>query len=220
MADNKNNLAKAVIANALRGGTKIIPEVGALLEQTIYGTKDQVSAKKEADQVKVALAGIRSEIESGAGNVAELLEKVGEQATLSQETATLLHELIDIIRQGESAEPSEVLEKAIETLFQQHGHRLEDVAANIEESASRLEQALETIENIRGLGDDEMAPTDVDRVSLILKLNALGSISLGTLIAAVGASHFVSASAAPQQRVTDLVEWADDARGVPRRKET
>ena len=116
-----------------------------------------------------------------------------------------------VIRQGEMAGPSQALGQAIEALFQQHGHRLEDVAANIEESASRLEQALETIEIIRSQGDDPTAPTDVDRVSLILKLNELNSLSLGMLIAAVGASHFVSASAAPQQRVTDLVEWADGA---------
>lgn len=98
MDESKNNLAKAVIANAVRGGTKIIPVVGALLEQTIYGAKDQVAAQKEADQVKAALAGIRSEIETGTGTVAELLEKVGEQAELSKETSTLLQDLMAVIR--------------------------------------------------------------------------------------------------------------------------
>ena len=96
--ESKNNLAKAVIANAVRDGTKIIPVVGAFLEQTIYGAKDQVAAQKEADQVKAALAGIRSEIETGTGTVAELLEKVGEQAELSKETSTLLQDLMAVIR--------------------------------------------------------------------------------------------------------------------------
>jgi hypothetical protein len=211
LAENKNNLAKAVIANAVRGGTKIIPVVGALLEQTIYGTKDQVAAKKEADQVKAALAGIRSEIETGTANVAELLDKAGQQAALSQETAALLEELIAIISQGDSAEPSEAVEKMVEGLFQHLDDRLEDAVGNVEAAAERLVQALETLETRRSVVGDVTDSTDVDRLSLISALNKLDSVSLGTLIVGLRASHYVSASAAPGQRVTDLLEWAEGA---------
>jgi hypothetical protein len=211
LADSKNNLAKAVIANALRGGTKIIPVVGALLEQTIYGTKDQVSAQKESDQVKAALAGIRSEIETGTGTVAELLEKVGEQATLSQETAALLHELIDMIRQGDLAEPSEAVEKSVEGLFQHLDDRLDGAVRDIEAAADSLVQALDTMETRRSATADLTEPTDVNRLSLIAALNKLDSVNLGTLIVGLRASHYVSASSAPRQRVSELVEWAEGA---------
>lgn len=211
MADNKNNLAKAVIANAIRGGTKIIPVIGALLEQTIYGTQNQIAAQKEADQVKAALAGIRGEIETGTVAVAELLEKVGQQAELSKETSTLLEELIAIIGQGESAKPSQAVERAVEVLFQNLDDRVEDAIGNVEAAADRLVQALETLETRRSVVDDVTGTTDVDLLPLIAALDKLDSVSLGTLIVGLRASHYVSASAAPGQRVSDLVEWAEGA---------
>ena len=212
MAENtKNTLTKAVIANAARGGIKAIPFAGALIDQMIFGTMDQVEASRQAAHLRTTLAGIQSSIDVDSATLIEVLERLDAPDVLGQQTAALLQELIAVVRQGEAAEPSPDLVQAVEALFQRHGHQLEDVAGNIDGSASRLEQALNRIEALQPVGVGETSLKEVDRIPLILALNALDSVNLGTVIVGLDASRYVSATAPPQQRVSELVVWADGA---------
>ena len=209
MAQQDNNLAKKFIINVVRGGTKATPVVGAFLEQAIFGTLDQVEAAKESEKLNNVLKDIQDGIDSGSATLAEVLERVNQQAILNQKTSARVEEFIAAIRQGDEVVTTPVLDQAVKDMFLQHGHRLEDVEADFDASYSALAGARELIGIARTKPHDEPAPTGLDRVSFIGKLNDLDAASVGTLVVALEASGYVAPNLSPRERVTDLIEWAD-----------
>ena len=90
----------------------------------------------------------------------------------------------------------------MEVLFQRHGHRFEDAVVDIDASAARLEEAIIRIEALQPGGDVATPPEQVDRISLMGALNNLDSVNLGTVIAGLGASRYVTVSASSQHQAS------------------
>lgn len=61
-----------------------MPFAGAVLEQMIFGTMDQVEASQQAEQLRDALAGIQDSDDIQSATLAEVLEKVDGQALAVQ----------------------------------------------------------------------------------------------------------------------------------------
>ena len=204
-SEKRSSIAKSFLRHLARGGAKTIPIAGGLIEQMIFGTGDEVTAKQETEKLNNTLADIQKGIEGQSVGVSEVVERLKAEADFREETTAKIDELIAAIGDVEEAQISDEMEESMERFFQRHGQRVEDAVENLDAMLDRLEDILTHTQTPQVA----TAVEGVDRVLLLLALNKLDPVSLSFLIVALDASRHVSQVAASQQRVSELVQWAE-----------
>jgi tetratricopeptide (TPR) repeat protein len=147
---NKSKTTEAFISNLLRGGVKSIPLLGALVEQAMYGTYDELEAAKKTRQLNEALAGIRAAVEAQTLTMVEAVDQMAAIAELTGQAAAQVQELSDLMRGG-GGTLSSALTTSIDRALEPHGQRLGDVADRFDELLSRLENRIDALKSENGV---------------------------------------------------------------------
>ena len=204
--------ALALIKHAARGGVKSIPLLGALAEEMIFGTLDEVDAKEQAAKLNAALAEIQSSTDAQSMATTEVLQRVIDQQSLNTNIIAMLGELQIAIRDGEAATISERLQQSVNALFLHHQQRLDDTVANVERLVEVLEDHLSST-LVSPTGSVTLTPPALDRLSLIKGITSMDPVNLNKLILALSASGIVSESVSAQQRALELIRYVEGTAG-------
>lgn len=110
---NRNSAAGTFLKNLASGGMSIIPVVGPLLKEAIFGTINEIDAQAEAAKVDRALSDIQSTLEGQSADIAEVLDRLNATADFGDETKALVSDLAAVMRDVETAPVSGRLEQAV-----------------------------------------------------------------------------------------------------------
>ncbi len=210
---NKRTAASVFLKRLARGGVKSIPLAGALAEEMIFGTLDEVAAIEEAAKLNTALDEIRQGVDEQSTRMAEVLERVSAEADLRQETRTIVGQLVAALHDVDKAPVTAEMRRSVESLLERHGQQLGDATTDLEAQVTRLEDAISRIEVAQPTLGATVAAPAIDRVSMISMLNGRDPADLSELVVALNASGYVAESGPPRQRVAELVRWAESTSG-------
>ncbi len=180
-----------------KGGVKIIPVFGGLLEEMIFGTLADEVAAEEAEKLWKAIESIRSSSDAQLTEVSELIAEIREGAFLRTETKVKLEELRSAMFEAEAISMDIMV--AMRRYLQIHEKRIEDIVSNLELVVAQLAEA--------------SVPEIPDRIVLLKKLMNLTNSDLTVLVTAIEASSHVSDGSPVNDRASQLLRWAESSTG-------
>ncbi len=185
-----------------KGGIKIIPIFGGLLEEMIFGTLDAKTAGEEVKKLRKVIETIQEKSEAQSTEVSGLIVEIREGAALGTEARDKLDELRSAMFDPRLI--SVAITSAIERFLQNHEKRIEDVAGDLEAVVDQLVGAGAALKTL---------PENSDRIDLLNQLAKLANSDLKMLITALEASAYVADKSSGREQASELLIWAESSAG-------
>lgn len=202
MTESKIAITENFLKHLAKGGVKIIPIFGGLLEEMIFGTLDAKSAAEEVKKLQEAISTIQEQSHLNSAEVFELTARIRQETSLRAEAEGKLEELTSAIQATGAI--SLAITQALERLLLQYEMRLEDIVGDLEAGVDRLADAIAV--------PRESAEYS-GHIALLTRLARLNPADINLLIAAMGASKHVAGRASVREKASELFEWADSSTG-------
>ena len=216
MSDEKKPLVRRIfVSRLLKGGVKSLPWLGGVIEEMIWGTLDDEAAEAEAKWIRGVLSEIAEDVAEQEITSKDVLSRVRESKDIAEKTREKIDQLIEALDRPEQALPSEV-ERAIDGLLNKHAGRLQAATGDLEGLVARIEEALEKVPATPPGSGQVVTGTgkEVDRLELIEALTGLTEGQLSLVVQAIkGAARNVTGKANVNDRVAELVGWAESGTG-------
>ncbi len=210
-------LQRNILLHLAKGLTKSLPLVGGVLEETIFDTMKDEQAAQEAEKLKTALASIQGQLHSQDTDMGDVLKRLEQQGIFTNETLASIQSLANFLNDDQNGLPAK-LDEALERLVQRHI----GAQATGMEDANQVQKQIEAAVTFAPASGPATAQSglSVDRDAFLDALAQLADIDIDKIILRLpGARGHVAVRVPVEERVIQLVTWAESVGGPPGRLE-
>ena len=203
-----NNESKAIVTknflkHLTKGGIKIIPIFGGLLEEMIFGTLEADSAAKEVEKLWRTIEAVQEKYEEQSVEVSDLITEIREGTSLGAEAESKLDELQSAMFEANLVPAN--IEIALEKFLRFHERRMVDIVNDLEAVVTQLAYSASS--------SLEKLPNNTSRIEAINTLANLTNPDLAILITATGAAAYIAEKSSTREQASELVRWAESETG-------